>query len=238
MGRAVPPPCPHRETVGLGNAKLFCFNKFWGSSWDPWGSKACRDALGIFFFPPSCPSGQPPAGAECWVSAKGCGWGDLDLGGLCRHGCGGAHGCVHTQASLKQAVLCLVMGGTGSCSQLQASAASLGPCCSGHPLAWDTAMSRARPTSQTRSGGSRRPAFPPDITHPIPDLTGFITEGQIYVDRQLHNRQVGSRAPSQLRAALNRGWIWHRCVRRHHLGLETTREHQDGGCRGQGGCLN
>ncbi|NWY02136.1 VATB1 ATPase, partial [Nothoprocta ornata] len=29
-----------------------------------------------------------------------------------------------------------------------------------------------------------------DITHPIPDLTGFITEGQIYVDRQLHNRQI------------------------------------------------
>ncbi|NXO57337.1 VATB1 ATPase, partial [Aramus guarauna] len=28
-----------------------------------------------------------------------------------------------------------------------------------------------------------------DIPHPIPDLTGFITEGQIYVDRQLHNRQ-------------------------------------------------
>ena len=30
-----------------------------------------------------------------------------------------------------------------------------------------------------------------DITHPIPDLTGYITEGQIFVDRQLHNRQVG-----------------------------------------------
>merc|ERR1711994_57878 len=29
-----------------------------------------------------------------------------------------------------------------------------------------------------------------DITHPIPDLTGYITEGQIYVDRQLHNRQT------------------------------------------------
>jgi len=29
-----------------------------------------------------------------------------------------------------------------------------------------------------------------DITHPIPDLTGYITEGQIYVDRQLHNRQA------------------------------------------------
>ncbi|ORD95085.1 Vacuolar ATP synthase subunit B [Enterospora canceri] len=26
-----------------------------------------------------------------------------------------------------------------------------------------------------------------DITHPIPDLTGYITEGQIYVDRQMHN---------------------------------------------------
>ncbi|ORX39373.1 putative vacuolar ATP synthase [Kockovaella imperatae] len=29
-----------------------------------------------------------------------------------------------------------------------------------------------------------------DITHPIPDLTGYITEGQIYVDRQLSNRQI------------------------------------------------
>ncbi|KAM0680738.1 Vacuolar ATP synthase subunit B [Glugoides intestinalis] len=29
-----------------------------------------------------------------------------------------------------------------------------------------------------------------DITHPIPDLTGYITEGQIYVDRQLHNKEI------------------------------------------------
>merc|ERR1711988_1297661 len=29
-----------------------------------------------------------------------------------------------------------------------------------------------------------------DITHPIPDLTGYITEGQIYVARELHNRQI------------------------------------------------
>jgi V-type H+-transporting ATPase subunit B len=29
-----------------------------------------------------------------------------------------------------------------------------------------------------------------DITHPIPDLTGYITEGQIFVDRVLDNRQV------------------------------------------------
>ena len=41
--------------------------------------------------------------------------------------------------------------------------------------------SRRRPLSLT-SG--------PDITHPIPDLTGYITEGQIFVDRQLHNKGV------------------------------------------------
>merc|ERR1712072_225961 len=29
-----------------------------------------------------------------------------------------------------------------------------------------------------------------DITHPIPDLTGYITEGQVFVDRRLHNRQI------------------------------------------------
>ena len=29
-----------------------------------------------------------------------------------------------------------------------------------------------------------------DITHPIPDLTGYITEGQIVLDRELHNRGV------------------------------------------------
>lgn len=29
-----------------------------------------------------------------------------------------------------------------------------------------------------------------DITHPIPDLTGYITEGQIFVDRALHNNEI------------------------------------------------
>merc|ERR1719150_3475949 len=29
-----------------------------------------------------------------------------------------------------------------------------------------------------------------DITHPIPDLTGYITEGQIYIDRQLNNKGI------------------------------------------------
>merc|ERR1712227_414829 len=29
-----------------------------------------------------------------------------------------------------------------------------------------------------------------DITHPIRDLTGYITEGQIYLDRQLHTKQI------------------------------------------------
>ena len=30
-----------------------------------------------------------------------------------------------------------------------------------------------------------------DITHPIPDLTGYITEGQILLSRELHNRNIG-----------------------------------------------
>ncbi len=29
-----------------------------------------------------------------------------------------------------------------------------------------------------------------DINHPIPDLTGYITEGQIFIDRQLHNKKI------------------------------------------------
>ncbi|KAH7321020.1 P-loop containing nucleoside triphosphate hydrolase protein [Stachybotrys elegans] len=29
-----------------------------------------------------------------------------------------------------------------------------------------------------------------DITHPIPDLTGYITEGQVFVDRSLYNRGI------------------------------------------------
>ena len=29
-----------------------------------------------------------------------------------------------------------------------------------------------------------------DITHPIPDLTGYITEGQVFIDRALHNRHI------------------------------------------------
>jgi len=29
-----------------------------------------------------------------------------------------------------------------------------------------------------------------DITHPIPDLTGYITEGQIFIDRNMHNRNI------------------------------------------------
>jgi V/A-type H+-transporting ATPase subunit B len=29
-----------------------------------------------------------------------------------------------------------------------------------------------------------------DITHPIPDLTGYITEGQLVVDRDLHRKDI------------------------------------------------
>lgn len=41
-----------------------------------------------------------------------------------------------------------------------------------------------------------------DMTHPIPDLTGYITEGQIYIDRQLHNRQIYP--PVQVLGSLSR----------------------------------
>jgi len=41
-----------------------------------------------------------------------------------------------------------------------------------------------------------------DITHPIPDLTGYITERQIYVDRQLHNKQISP--PINLLPSLSR----------------------------------
>ncbi len=29
-----------------------------------------------------------------------------------------------------------------------------------------------------------------DITHPIPDLTGYITEGQVVLSRDLHRRGI------------------------------------------------
>ena len=32
--------------------------------------------------------------------------------------------------------------------------------------------------------------MPPDVTHRSPDVTGYITEGQIYVDRQLNNGSI------------------------------------------------
>ncbi len=41
-----------------------------------------------------------------------------------------------------------------------------------------------------------------DITHPIPDLTGYITEGQIVLDRELHNR--GLYPPIDVLSSLSR----------------------------------
>ncbi|KAL5964431.1 V-type proton ATPase subunit B [Taenia solium] len=58
-----------------------------------------------------------------------------------------------------------------------------------------------------------------DITHPIPDLTGYITEGQIYVDRQLHNRQIYP--PINVLPSLSR-------LMKSAIGAEMTREdHSD-----------
>mgnify|MGYP000935443809 CR=1 FL=1 len=41
-----------------------------------------------------------------------------------------------------------------------------------------------------------------DITHPIPDLTGYITEGQIVLDRQLHGQSIYP--PISVRPSLSR----------------------------------
>ncbi|KAL2704802.1 hypothetical protein AAEP93_000052 [Penicillium crustosum] len=51
----------------------------------------------------------------------------------------------------------------------------------------------------------------PDITHPISDLTGFITEGQIFIDRQLGNKgvyqpiNVLSSPPRLIKSAIGEG---------------------------------
>jgi vacuolar-type H+-ATPase subunit B/Vma2 len=46
-----------------------------------------------------------------------------------------------------------------------------------------------------------------DISHPIPDLTGYITEGQIVLSRELFRSDIypaGERAP--LAVAAHEGW--------------------------------
>jgi len=54
-----------------------------------------------------------------------------------------------------------------------------------------------------------------DITHPIPDLTGYITEGQIVLDRELHNR--GIYPPVNVLMSLSR-------LMKDGIGKEKTRE--------------
>ena len=41
-----------------------------------------------------------------------------------------------------------------------------------------------------RGGSGSVTQIPIDITHPIPDLTGYITEGQIVLERQLHGQAI------------------------------------------------
>jgi V/A-type H+-transporting ATPase subunit B len=58
-----------------------------------------------------------------------------------------------------------------------------------------------------------------DITHPIPDLTGYITEGQIVLSRQLHRRGVFP--PIDVLRSLSR-------LMNNGIGKERTREdHRD-----------
>ena len=60
-----------------------------------------------------------------------------------------------------------------------------------------------------------------DITHPIPDLTGYITEGQIVLERSLH--QKGIYPPIQVLPSLSR-------LMKDGIGAKYTREdHQDVG---------
>lgn len=47
-----------------------------------------------------------------------------------------------------------------------------------------------------------------DITHPIPDLTGYITEGQIVLDRFLHRRQSSLNKYSSFPISFDEGWYW------------------------------
>lgn len=54
-----------------------------------------------------------------------------------------------------------------------------------------------------------------DITHPIPDLTGYITEGQIVLDRKLHQQGV------YLRSAFCRRF---HCLMKDGIGEGYTRE--------------
>ena len=59
-----------------------------------------------------------------------------------------------------------------------------------------------------------------DITHPIPDLTGYITEGQIVLDRQLHGQ--GIYPPINVLPSLSR-------LMKDGIGEGFTRaDHQDG----------
>ena len=54
-----------------------------------------------------------------------------------------------------------------------------------------------------------------DITHPIPDLTGYITEGQIYIDRNMSRR--GIYPPINVLPSLSR-------LMKHAIGKGMTRQ--------------
>ena len=54
-----------------------------------------------------------------------------------------------------------------------------------------------------------------DITHPIPDLTGYITEGQIYIDRDMERK--GIKPPINVLPSLSR-------LMKHAIGENMTRK--------------
>ena len=49
-----------------------------------------------------------------------------------------------------------------------------------------------------------------DITHPIPDLTGYITEGQIVLDRSLNGQSIYPPISGRFRSLSRLMKDWHR----------------------------
>lgn len=100
----------------------------------------------------------------------------------------------------KRHVLVIMTDMTSYCEALREVSASHGeiPARKGYPghMYSDLASIYERAGSLGESGGGTLTLLPIvtmpgyDITHPIPDLTGYITEGQIVLDRELHRKDV------------------------------------------------
>ncbi|MHA1687422.1 MAG: V-type ATP synthase subunit B [Candidatus Heimdallarchaeaceae archaeon] len=121
-------------------------------------------------------------------------------------------------------VLAILSDITNYCQALREVAISLGttPSRKGYPgyMYSDLASLYERSGIVSKSSGSitliANVTMPnDDITHPIPDLTGYITEGQIILDRSLHNK--GIYPPIDVLGSLSR-------LMKDGIGKDSTRE--------------